>query len=410
MVAQKGNKALALRVAGLDTPSVVAQYWQMMLSRHLPEFIQADRQLQMPFFNLIYADRDGQIMYKFDGRQPIRPKGSYEDWSKILPGNTSSTLWTRTLTWSQLPRVIDPPGGFVSNSNEAPWFCTAPQIIFPKQYPSYLSPNSTSFRPQSGSLFLQSKVRLSLEDVITAKESTHMLFADRVLPDLIAAAKLSRDPTALRAADILQSWNHNSDAEDVGAILFEAWYKNYISNPDSPKSTSWGPKYPAFRVEWSDSLPFTTPMGLASSNHSVDSLIKAAHQLEKEFGRLDISFGTMNRVVLVGHDPTFKNTSPLTNLPASGSGDPFGGLRCIYYFQAPVPNENWAYSGDGYVQVVKFTPTSTKAQVLLTYGNASRPNSTYIADQLPFFQKKELRAAYRYRSEVSTHTVKREQY
>jgi acyl-homoserine-lactone acylase len=83
IIAQKPGKALALRVAGLNAPSVVTQYWGMMLSRHLWEFIAANSALQMPIFNVIYADRDGQIMYLFGGRQPVRSGGTYQDWAGI---------------------------------------------------------------------------------------------------------------------------------------------------------------------------------------------------------------------------------------------------------------------------------------------------------------------------------------
>lgn len=63
VIAQNGNKALALRVAGLDQPSVVTQYWKMIQAHNLDEFIDANSALQMPFFNVIYADRRGHILY-----------------------------------------------------------------------------------------------------------------------------------------------------------------------------------------------------------------------------------------------------------------------------------------------------------------------------------------------------------
>ena len=97
IVAQKPGKALALRVAGLNAPLLVTQYWGMMFSRHLWEFIAANSALQMPIFNVIYADRDAQIMYLFGGRQPVRPGGTYQDWAGILRGDTSLALWTKTL-------------------------------------------------------------------------------------------------------------------------------------------------------------------------------------------------------------------------------------------------------------------------------------------------------------------------
>jgi acyl-homoserine-lactone acylase len=410
IVARKGDKALALRVAGLDDPSVVTQYWEMMLSRHLWEFALANSQLQMPFFNIIYADREGQIMYLFGGRQPIRAGGTYEDWAGILPGDKSSALWTQTLNWWQLPKTIDPPGGYVSNANEPPWFATFPRVICQDDYPSYIAPDTSLFRAESGSLFLQSKPRFTLDDVLAGKESTYLLFADRVLPDLVSAARASGDAVANAAADSLERWSRNSDATDTGAILFEAWYNAYLADSTSPRSTSWGADYPAFRIEWTDASPLITPIGLADARRSVRYLIAAAKQIEAQFGRLDVPFGEVNRIVLADHDKTYQKVLPLTNLPASGRGDPFGGIRALYYFPAPTSNQNWALNGDTYVQIVEFTPNGPKAQALLSYGNASRPGSDHITDQLPLFQAKRLRPVYRIRSEVEAHSVRREDY
>ena len=389
---------------------MVKQYWEMMLSRHLSEFALANSQLQMPFFNVIYADRYGQIMYLFGGRQPVRPGGTYQDWAGILPGDKSSTLWTQTLDWWQLPKTIDPPGGYVSNSNEPPWFATFPQVILQNDYPSYIAPNSTFFRPQAGALLLQSKSQFAVDDVLAGKNSTRMLFADRVLPDLVSAARASADPTAKAAADVLANWSRNSDAADTGALLFEQWYQTYLADPASARSVSWGPEYPAFRTEWSEAKPLTTPAGLADPTRSVGYLIAAAKQLETQFGRLDVPFGEVNRIVLAGHDKTFQNVRGLTNSPASGSGDPFGGVRALYFVPAPVANQNFAINGDTYVQLVEFTKNGAQAKGLLDYGNASRPGSPHITDQLPLFQAKQLRPIYRTREEVEAHAEKREQY
>ena len=74
------TKALALRVAGLDQPNLISQYWNMIRSQSLAEFEAAERPLQMPFFTTMYADVDGHIMHLFGGRTPVRPAGNY-DWS-----------------------------------------------------------------------------------------------------------------------------------------------------------------------------------------------------------------------------------------------------------------------------------------------------------------------------------------
>ena len=126
VVARRGAQALALRVAGLDQPDLVTQYWRMIEARNLPEFIAANSMGQMPFFNVIYADRDGHILYAFGGRQPVRPGGDFAAYDGILDGSNAALLWTQTLPWTALPHVIDPPGGFVANENDPPWTATFP--------------------------------------------------------------------------------------------------------------------------------------------------------------------------------------------------------------------------------------------------------------------------------------------
>lgn len=191
IVAQRGGKALALRVAGLDAPSPVSQYWNMMRARNLGEFIRANSALQMPLFNVLYADRYGHIMYLFGGRQPVRSGGFFYDWTGILPGDKRAALWTATLPWEQLPKVVDPPGGFVQNCNDAPWTSTFPQAVHAASYPRWIAPDFMELRAQHCASFLLSQDRFTMGDIVTGMMSTHMVLADRLLPDLIAAARLS---------------------------------------------------------------------------------------------------------------------------------------------------------------------------------------------------------------------------
>jgi acyl-homoserine-lactone acylase len=71
--------------------------------------------------------------------------------------------------------------------------------------------------------------------VILDKESTHMLFADRVLPDPISAARTSGNLIDERAAATFAAWDGASDASTKGAVLFEAWWVNVINDPTLPK-------------------------------------------------------------------------------------------------------------------------------------------------------------------------------
>jgi acyl-homoserine-lactone acylase len=75
VIAERPGRALALRVAGLDQPGLIDQYWRMIRARNLNEFQDALRLLQMPMFTVLYADGGGHILHLFGGRTPRRPAG-----------------------------------------------------------------------------------------------------------------------------------------------------------------------------------------------------------------------------------------------------------------------------------------------------------------------------------------------
>ncbi len=385
----------------------------MMQARNLGEFVAANSALQMPFFNVIYADQQGQIMYLFGGRQPVRQGGTWSDYAGILPGNDPKALWTATFPWSALPRAIDPPGGFVANSNNPPWTSTFPEVIDPANFPSYVAPNFTALRPQNAALFLLSIPELTTAQVLAGKESTHMLLADRVLPDLIAAAQASGDAIAQKAASVLAFWDRTADAASKGGVLFERWFDTAIADPAMPKddTINFYSPYPKFRIGWSAEAPLSTPVGLADPAQAVVDLVAAAQAVQQAYGALDIAWGDVHRTVLVTHDPLFQQAIPVSNQPESGPDDPFGPVRVVNPFPAQDGTQAlWSYGGDGYVQLVEFAPDGAHAQALLGYGNASRPGSPHITDQLSLFNAKTLRPAWRTRQEVEQHTVSRERF
>jgi acyl-homoserine-lactone acylase len=415
VIARRGRTALALRVAGLDAPSLVSQYWGMIRAKNLDAFIAANSALQMPFFNVVYADRGGHILYLFGGRQPVRPAGVWGDYDGILDGSDPSLVWTRTLSWNDLPRAIDPPGGFVANSNNPPWTSTFPQMASndPANFPAYLAPQFMDFRPQNAASFLLSHQTLSADEVLHGKESVHMLLADRILPDLLMAAQASGNATAIQAANVLAAWDRNADAESKGAVLFEAFWQAVASDPaiEKDRTDDFYSPHPKFRIGWSVDDPLNTPLGLADPAAAVPDLVAAAQQVQAAFGALDVAWGAVHKTVLVSHDPTYQRATPVADQPGVGPDDEYGPVRVVNPFPAPDGTHDlWSYGGDGYVQLVEFTPSGAQARALLTAGNASRPGSPHITDQLKYYDAKTLRAAYRIRADVEKHAVKREPY
>ncbi len=415
IVARNGSTALALRVAGLDQPSLVTQYWGMIASRNIGEFILANSFLQMPFFNVIYADRDGHVMYVFGGRQPVRPSGAWADYDGILDGSNPALVWTRTLDWFSLPRAIDPPGGFVANSNDPPWTSSFPQVPTndPALHPAWIAPQLMDMRPQHAARFLLSQPKFTTDQLLSGKEQTDMLLAQRVLPDLLLAATASGDPTARSAAAVLAAWDRRADAASKGAVLFERWWNIVSTAPAIARDDTidfYSP-HPRFRVGWTANRPLDTPVGLADAASCLPDLIKAAQQVQASYGDLAVAWGDIHRTVLADHDATYTMPIPVSDDPESGPDDKFGPVRVVNSFPAPDgSNDLWSYGGDGYVQLVEFTHQGAKARALLGYGNSSRPGSAHIADQLPAFDARTLLPVWRTLPDVEQHTTRVEPY
>lgn len=126
------GSTVALRVAGLDRPDMLKQYWDMGKAQDFAQFQRALKQLQVPMFNIVYADNAGNVLFLDNGILPKHAQGDLKYWSGLVPGDTASTLWRDVHSYDELPKVINPAGGFVQNTNDPPWLASWPRVLDPK--------------------------------------------------------------------------------------------------------------------------------------------------------------------------------------------------------------------------------------------------------------------------------------
>ncbi|HEY9744510.1 MAG TPA: acylase, partial [Coleofasciculaceae cyanobacterium] len=377
VVAQKDGKAVALRVVGLDQPNMMEQIWDMARASKLSEFEAALQRLQLPMFNILYSDRDGHILYLFNGQVPIHSKGDWNYWQGIVPGDTSATLWTQTRPYRDLPRVLDPPSGWLQNANDPPWTTTFPQALNPKNYPPDIAPRFMHFRAQRSVRMLMEKKKISYEEMIADKFSSHMELADRILDDLIPAARRLGGELGSQAADVLEAWDRKADANSRGAVLFAVWARMM---PES----NW------FATRWNENSALTTPDGLADAAGAVKVLEAAATTVRLLYGALDVPWGQVARLRYGNVD-----------LPASGGPGLFGIFQVVDL--APASGGGFQQiAGDTYMAAVEFS-NPIRAKVLTTYGNATQQGNPHIGDQLPLYARNELRSVWRTRKDIEAH-------
>lgn len=382
IIKKEAKSAIALRVTGLEHPHLVEQFLNMAKATNLDEFETSISQLQLPMFNILYADKAGQIAYIFNGLVPIRKKGTWQEWSKLISGDRSNTLWTRYHPYEDLPRLVDPETGWLQNTNDPPWSSTFPEQLDPQDYPPYIAPQTLDespdlFRTQRSLKMLLEEEKMSLEEMIQAKFSSRLELSDRLLDELIAAAKVRNTPLSLEAAKVLSNWDREAKAESKGAALFSLWHFSMNSKN-------------LFATPWNSADPLNTPRGLKDPENAIDILENAAAQLQLLYGKIDINWGDAVRLRYGDKD-----------LPASGAPGQLGSFQVL----GIAPSESGKFQslgGDTYIAAIEFSHP-IRARVLNVCGNSTQPNSPHITDQLAKYARGELRPVWRTLPEIKQH-------
>lgn len=387
VIHQKTGRALAARVVGLDAPDIGQEYLDLIRARNLEQFETVLRRLQLPMFTVLYADADGHILHLFGGLTPLRPPGNHP-WGGIVPGDTSATLWTRSLPYDRLPRVVDPASGWLQNANDPPWTTTFPKALDPDAFPTYLAPRGMALRPQRSAELLMANAHFTLDQFITAKHDTHVELADRILDDLLAAADHRAPEKARQAASVLRAWDRKVDAESRGAALFHAFV-------DELRKRNQGAI--PFARRWDEDQPLATPQGLADPPSAITALEAAVDQMRADQQPLDVAWGTIHRL-----------RRDHVDLPANGSSDNLGVFRSAWFRPASDGRMQVA-GGDSYVCAVEFS-RPVRARAVLAYGNVSQPGSKHRSDQLELVSRKQLRPVWLKRAEIEAHLEKREAF
>ncbi|HEX8335064.1 MAG TPA: acylase, partial [Segetibacter sp.] len=281
VMGQKNGKAYAVRVAGLDNAFQAKQYHLMAKAKNYKEFEAAIRMMQNPMFNIIYADKAGNILYLFNGNVPVRSEGDWRFWQSNVSGTSSKYIWNKYHRFEDLPKIFNPATGFVQNANDPPWFATYPAVLKASDYPTYMSPEGMVLRPQRAVNLIKDDASITFDELVAYKLNTGMEAADRFLDDLLNAVHQSNDTVAKRAAIVLQQWDKTTDATSRGGVLFAAWLDKM-----SPGM---------FAKPWSVTDPLLTPDGLKNPAGAVALLTKAAEEVQKAYGSIDVAWGDVNR-------------------------------------------------------------------------------------------------------------------
>ncbi len=201
---------VALSWTGLQYPLLTDSGYRMSTARTGQDVVDAAETHHVPPLNLLWADRDGNIGYQLAGKVPLR-KGNVPDLPK--PGWSGEFEWDGTIPYDELPRVVNPPQGFIVTANNR---------IVGDDYPHHITSEwMTGYRARRIEERLGERERHSLADF---QRMQHDFFS---FPGVETVHRLSRLHPAgqreVRAIERLKSWDGNLDPDTVAGTIFHAF-------------------------------------------------------------------------------------------------------------------------------------------------------------------------------------------
>src|SRR5699024_3451414 len=106
---------LSLRWTALDPTAELQAILEINKASNWEEFEKGLEDFHAPAQNFVFADVDGTIAYKANGKIPVYEDG--DDALLPLPGWEKEYEWKEFIPFDELPKVINPDKGFIATAN-----------------------------------------------------------------------------------------------------------------------------------------------------------------------------------------------------------------------------------------------------------------------------------------------------
>ena len=374
VVAKRDGKWLAVRMAQFEEGGQVQEWYSMSKAHNLEEFKQAMSAVAVPMFNAVYADREGNIFYVYNGAIPRRSLKF--DWSKPVDGSTQETEWHGYHSFNELPQLVNPKSGFVQNCNSTPFATTVFGNPDPNEYPKYMVHEPDNARARVSRRILWNKDKFTFDEWAKAGFDTYVIQTETEIPELVKAWEKTRNRKLADPIAELQNWDHISRTNSVPMTLFMLWHEK---------------EYGTAVMR----LGKTTP-------EPVEALHQVVDDLTNTFGTWRVGWGDLNRLERRQSGGEEPFSDDVKSLPIAGAPGDVGIVFNFYARPEKGQKRRYGVAGRSFISVVEFGP-EVKARSILVFGENSDPASPHYFDQSELYAKQEFKPAYFSLADIKGH-------
>ncbi len=329
--------------------------------------------------NTVYADADGNIAYFHSNFIPKRD--TKFDWTRPVDGSDLATDWKGTLSIDETPGLLNPPNGWLYNTNNAPWSAAGPNSPKKADYPAYVERGGENARGVHAVMLLEKKKDFTLDSLITTAYDTYLpAFQDRI-PALMKAwdRTASTNPFKAKLAEpiaALRAWNMRWSAESIPTSL---------------------------AVYWGEEVERQKKDSAATTNEQLlPALSAAVDKLTADFGTWKTPWGDINRYQRLTGDIVQQFNDAAPSIPVPFTSSQWGSLASFGARTYPGTKKRYGTTGNSFVAAVEFGPM-IRAKAVTAGGEGGDPKSRHFGDQATRYAAGNLRDVYFYRTQLEGH-------
>ena len=346
--------------------------------------------------NTVYADGDGTIAY-FHGNFIPRRDPRF-DYTHPVDGSNPATEWQGRHTLAQTITLLNPPNGWIQNTNDWPFSAAGADSPNIGDYPRYMWTTRENPRGIHAVQLLQNIHAVNLTTLIAIGYDSRLSAFDVLLPPLLQA--YDRLPTDdPRHAQLqgpiaaLTSWDRRTGVASVATTLAIFWGQNLMD-------------LKAAAAQAVDEPVYDYLVGHVTDDDRLDALASAVAALQRDFGRWQTPWGDVNRFQRLNDDIVQSFDDDLPSLPVGFAPSKWGALASFDSDEPRTTKKIYGTEGNSFVAAVEFGPV-VRAKAIMTGGESGDPASPHFEDQALMYTQGKFRDVLFMRDDVLADAVQR---
>jgi acyl-homoserine-lactone acylase len=345
--------------------------------------------------NTVYADADGNIGYWHASFIPSRNNGF--DWTRPVDGSDPETRWKGLLSYQEIPSVVNPPGGWIQNTNNWPWSVAGPDSPKQSDFPKYVDTYPENQRGIHAMQVLKGKKDFTLDKLVDAAYDSYQPAFALIVPQLLRdydrlPAKDTLKAKLKEPIDSLRTWDYRWSTTSMPTALAVYWGETFYRKASNEDQS-----------EQKDVYQYMAKGARAATR--LGSLAEAVDKLTTDFGSWKTAWGEINRFQRLTDDIVhpFDDNGP--SIPVGFTSARWGSLASFGGRWSDRPTKKfYGVYGNSFVAVVEFGKDSVRARAITAGGESGDVTSKHFNDQAERYASGNLREVYFYREQLKGHT------